>query len=107
MGFVPSEETGDAALRIDHRLHLAVAGDRVGFEFEAFQAGALFGDTQKTRIDLIGFAEQRAEFADGVAQRGALRGPQPLVALPRQRVADDAGEQGRADGKHRQHDDQL
>ena len=92
MGLVPGQEAGDAALRIHNRLNLAVAGGRIGLKFEVLDAGALFGDVQEARIDPVGFAEQIAEFAHSVAQRGALLGPQPLVALPRHPIADDTGE---------------
>ena len=107
MGFLPGQEAGDAALRVHHRLHLALARARIGFEFEVLEADALLDHAHEARIDRVGFSEQIAEFADRVAQRGALLRPQPLVALPRHFVADDAGEQGRAHGKHREHDDQL
>ena len=52
-------------------------------------------------------SEQIAEFADRVAQRGALLGPQPFVALVRQAIADDAAQQSRAHGERREHDHKL
>ena len=107
VSFLPGQESGDTALRVDHRLHFTVAGGRIDFVFEIFEADALFDHADEARVDRFGFVEQVAEFTGGVAQRGALLRPQPLVALPRQPVTDDAGKQGRAHGEHREHDDQA
>ncbi len=107
MGFFPGQEPGDAPLPVHHRLQFALACARIDFEFEVLEADALLEHAHEARIDRVGFAEQIAEFRRRVAQRGALLGPQPLVALARQPVADGAGEHGRAHRKHRQHDDQL
>ena len=106
IGLVPGEEAGDAAIAVDHRLHLALARGRIGFEFEAFQAAALLDHVHEARIDGAGFAEQSAEFRDRVAQRGALLGPQPLVALAREAIADAGAEQRRAHGQHGEQHDQ-
>ena len=93
--------------RIHHRQYLAVARAWIGFEGEAFEADALLDNAYEARIDRGGLAEQIAEFADGVVERGALLGPQPLVALPRQVITDDACERGRAHGEDREEHDQL
>ena len=107
MAFLPGQEAGDAALRIHHRQHLALACARIGFEFEALEADALLDNAHEARVDRVGLAEQIAEFADGVVERGALLGPQPLVALPRQVITDEADERGRAHGKGRKEHDHL
>jgi len=97
----------------DHSIKAMIltgAGDKAfasGTDISQFRAFKTAQDAldYEARIDRVGFAEQSAEFSRRVAQRGALLRPQPLVALARHLKADGAGEQGRAHGEGREHDD--
>ena len=104
-GFLPGEETGDAPLRIQHRLHFAFAGRRLDFKFQALQPRALLNHAHETRIDFAGLAKQIAEFGDRIAQGATLFRPQPLIALLRQAIADAGTDQGGAGREQREQDD--
>ena len=105
MRLLPGEEAGDAAVAVDHRLRLA-SRRGFGLECEARNVDAALNGAQEARIEFERLAEQRAELGDGGAQRGALLGPQPLVALAREAVADPGGHDARAKGQQRDDDDQ-
>ena len=106
MRLVPGEEAGDAPLPIQHRLYLALTRRRLGLELEAVQARALLDHVDETRINRAGLAEQHAKFSDGIAQGGALLGPQLLVAALRQAIADHRAAKRRARGDDGEQHDQ-
>ena len=69
---VEGEKADDAALRVDHRLHLAAGDFGSVSNFNPLRPALLLDHAHKARIDLAGCAKQRAEFGDRVAQRLAL-----------------------------------
>ena len=107
-GPVPGEETGDAALR--RRAPAASRGRLANGSVSNFRpCRRALCSTMRMKRGSISRAlpEHSAEFADGVAQRGALLRPLALVALLRQAIADAGADQSRANGEQRKQDDQA
>ena len=104
---LPTEPADDAALRIDHRLHLAAAAGGLGLEAQVLQAGGALqapdhsrDPASRCRRRRHGFPGRRASSAPRRSRRLAV------VGLTDQHVADDGAEQRDADDEQRERRDQ-
>src|SRR3569833_2858434 len=96
MRLVPREEAGDAAAAVDHGLRLAPRRG-LGLVSQAGNVDATLDRAHEARVEIQGLPEQRLEFGNCGTLRRALLGPEPLVALTREAVADAGDHDARAE----------
>ena len=102
---LPTEPADDAALPVEHRLHVAVAHDRVDFEAEVLEARRPLHRPDGARIERGEVRAARAQVFYGPEQRCSAFELLLIIGLLDQYGADDPAEQDQRQNEQRESGD--